>query len=417
MDRITRVRIQNVRAIESLDLELGRPMTVLIGENGSGKSTFVECLELLHKASEPTFLRQFFAIHGGMPSLLRKGAASLALGLRLENEESAEEALEYRFALRIEGSGAVVESESLLRHGTDCPPGGSAVLLREESLARVFDSKTCALEQFPASAVERDRLLLAALGSQPQHPSFRRMVQALRRIETHVGFDTLATWAARSHQHPGSLRGSTTLFPADRLQLLGVNLASAWQELATRGSAPWEQTLAMVRLGLGDRVDTVVVTADPGGGNVYLSVRFSDLAGAISAANLSDGQLSWLAFVAIAQLNAGQSLLAIDEPELHLHPSLLGRVVSMLAALPGAAPVVLSTHSDRVIELIDDPAEAVRVCSLQGSRVLVSRIDRTELPRWLEQFGDLGQLRAAGYLSRVLLPAEHLAAEGDKRGA
>jgi predicted ATPase len=143
---------------------------------------------------------------------------------------------------------------------------------------------------------------------------------------------------------------------------------------------------------------------DAGGGYVGLALKRADLAEPIPASNLSDGQLAWLAFVALARLNPGRSLLAVDEPEQHLHPSLLGRVVTMLASLPGGAPVVLSTHSDRVLELLDDPADAVRVCSLVGSRADVSRIDAGELPRWLQQFGDLGQLRAAGYLSRVLVP-------------
>ncbi|MEZ4267043.1 MAG: AAA family ATPase [Myxococcota bacterium] len=39
MDRVTRIRIENVRAIVSADIEVSCPFTVLIGENGAGKST------------------------------------------------------------------------------------------------------------------------------------------------------------------------------------------------------------------------------------------------------------------------------------------------------------------------------------------------------------------------------------------
>lgn len=49
--RITRLRVKNVRAIEEIDLELGDPITALIGENGSAKSTLIECIELQRKAS------------------------------------------------------------------------------------------------------------------------------------------------------------------------------------------------------------------------------------------------------------------------------------------------------------------------------------------------------------------------------
>jgi hypothetical protein len=80
--------------------------------------------------------------------------------------------------------------------------------------------------------------------------------------------------------------------------------------------------------------------------------------------------------------------------------------VSLLTGIDGGAPLILCTHSDRVLELLDDPVSATRVCSLDGGKAVVSRIDGVELPRWLERFGDLGQLRASGYLHRVLVPAE-----------
>jgi predicted ATPase len=126
------------------------------------------------------------------------------------------------------------------------------------------------------------------------------------------------------------VRGGTTLFPADRVSLLGYNLANAWSELRNRETTHWQKTMAIVRLGLGERVDSVLVTPDMGGGNVYLALRFTDIVQPILASDLSDVQLSWLAFVAMARLNEGRSLLVIDEPELHMHPHLLGGVITLL---------------------------------------------------------------------------------------
>jgi predicted ATPase len=266
------------------------------------------------------------------------------------------------------------------------------------------------------SSVGLDRtVVFSASGLHGRDPSLTRLHAALSRIEVHLGFDSTAAWAARTLQRPETLRGPTTLFPAERVALLGVNLANAWAELLNRSTAHRDETMATVRLGLGDHVDSVVVVPDRGGGNVYLGLRLKDFEDPILAVNLSDGQLAWLAFIAMARLNDNRSLLAVDEPELHLHPALLGRVVSMLANLLGGAPVVLSTHSDRVLEMLDDPADAVRVCSLEGSRANMSRIDASELPRWMKEFGDVGQLRAAGYLARVLVPI--LPAASDDEGA
>ncbi|MCA9519020.1 MAG: ATP-binding protein [Myxococcales bacterium] len=186
------------------------------------------------------------------------------------------------------------------------------------------------------------------------------------------------------------------------MSALGLNLTSAWHELKNRPSAEWGATLDLVRLGLGDHVDTVVVALDPGSGHGALYLKLTSSDDPIPAANLSDGQLTWLAYVAMARLGGDRSLLAIDEPELRLHPALLGRVMGLLTDLPGSPQVVIGTHSDRVLAMLDDPADAVRVCSLEGGKAVVSRLDPAELPRWLDEFGDLGQLRASGYLDRVV---------------
>lgn len=414
MDRITKLTIQNVRAIEYLELELDASMTVLIGENGSGKSTILECLELLRKASEPGFMVQFYAHHRGMPGLLRKGAPAIELGVVIELEDG--DVLEYAIRLEVQGAGAAVTKEHLKniedgfrvleligarqlvwdeRRGQKgfadvaLTPGSLAIASSEEQLRDIAST--------PGS------LAISSPEAQLRNRRVARVAKVLAGIEVHIGFDTVASWAARSYQRIESLRVSNTLFPAERLSLRGFNLANAWSALRGHDDAHWLATMSLVRLGLGDHIKGVTIVPDPGGGNVYLGLHIDGLPGPVLAADLSDGQLAWLAFVAMTRLNPGRSLLCIDEPELHLHPALLGRVMSLLASLPGGAPVLISTHSDRVLELVDDPAQALRVCSLQQGKAEVATIDPDELPRWLAEFGDLGQLRASGYLPRVLV--------------
>jgi len=409
MDRIRRIRIKNVRAIEDVDLELSWPITVLIGDNGAGKSTIIECLELLRQAAELSFFQRLYTVHRGMPGLLRKGATSLELGVVIEDDGGALPRLEYSFELASQGAGAVVLSELLLVDSVDVPGQRLVALKRSTAEGQILEQQRDKLVTVPIAAVVSERLVIGNIGRLPQSHPLERLLAVLRGIETHLGFDTLASWAARAVQRVEPIRGATTHFPAERLSLLGANLANAWSELRNREASHWEHTMALVRLGLGDRVDSVVVTPDHGGGSVYLGLRFTDLSEVVPASNLSDGQLAWLAFIAMARLKSNRSLLAIDEPELHLHPSLLGRVMALLCELDGQTPVLLSTHADRVLELLDDPASAVRVCSLEGSRATVSRLDGEELPKWLESFGDLGQLRASGYLTRLLVPSMPIA--------
>lgn len=52
MDRISQIRIGGVRAIEQLTLDL-KGLSALIGDNGTGKSTVIEALQILHSPTYP----------------------------------------------------------------------------------------------------------------------------------------------------------------------------------------------------------------------------------------------------------------------------------------------------------------------------------------------------------------------------
>jgi predicted ATPase len=393
MDRLTRIRIRNLRSIEDITLELA-PVTVLIGENGSGKSTILEAMELLRRAADPGFLQQLYSIHRGMPGLLRLGASELGLSVVLEDDAGQEPPIVYEVGLAMQGSGIVVSHERL----QIAAPRREVVYLRDRQNVH---QTSVVIERVP------DGLLLSSFGVMSPNKPISRVLEVLGRIEVHLGMDTLAQWAAQSIQRPSPLRGAGLLVPVERLSLLGHNLASAWFALRNDfDEAHWQHTMSIVRLGLGEAIDGINTRVDPGGGSIALWLKRRDLDAPIPAANLSDGQLSWLAFVAMARLHPRRSLLAIDEPELHLHPALLGRVVALLTSLEGPAPVVLSTHSDRILELLDDPVASVRVCGLEaGGKTSLSMLERGSLDRWLAEYGDLGQLRASGYLPRVLVPA------------
>jgi predicted ATPase len=406
MDRITRLYIDNVRAIESLTLDLS-PLTVLIGDNGAGKSTILECLAILRKATESSFIDQLYQVHGGLPSLLRKGTTSLRLGVDIENSDLNHPLppLHYSFELLSRGSTVWVSKERLDVSANASKPPLTA-LRRGPSGGTIFDQSSGQSIRVDEALLDPESLLITAYGRLPPQIAISRLLHVLRSVEVHLPFYTCAAWAARAVQLPLHMRGSATLFPAKQLNLLGLNLANAWTELKNLDSAHWDHTLGLVRLGIGDWVDTVLVKPDAGGGSVSLLLKGVDWDEPIAAASLSDGQLAWLSFVAMTRLHQDRSLLAMDEPELHLHPHLLGRAVELMvsAGRERGAPVVLCTHSDRVLELIDDPVSALRVCSLEGGRVLLSRLSAEALPRWLERFGDVGALRGSGYLSKALVP-------------
>jgi predicted ATPase len=401
-DRVTELYIEGLRSIAHLTLPLGG-LKVLIGENGSGKSSVVEACEILRRASTPSFLDDLNAIHGGLFNLLRDGTAELRLGVRVEG---GGEPLRYRVTVaQVGGLGQSQITSELLDLGPY--PDQSAplkLIQRGRDGAKVYQPG-----ELRPVAVEPAQTVLAAVGLFSPHPGISRMRAALETIEVHLPFEVLPTWAARAHDRRSAMRTPMHLQPAGRLDRLGVNIANAYYSLRMEfDEEHWNITMDYVRLGLGDHVESVNTRVDPGGGAIALWLKLKNRDRQIPASALADGALAYLAFVALYRLRSSRSLLVFDEPDPHLHPALLARVIGFFEAMADGSPVLLTTHSDRLLDALREPTAAVRVCELDdlnaGTRVRA--LDPEALKAWLEEYRGVGELRSAGYLSSVMGPEE-----------
>ncbi len=401
-DRIRQIQIQGMRTFADATLDLS-PMNVVIGENGSGKSTLVEACLLLRRIASPNFLDHFNGIHGGLPALIRWGADDLAWRVRVEDDSGAEPPLDYTLtARRSRDEGSFFLLENL---GQDPGPNGLMVVSRQESgPGRVLgDGKDQPAVQF----VDTREPLLGSFGVRPPHPAIARMVAVLQNIDVHLPFDVFPTWADRELKHTSALRDSVVVQSADRLIRFGVNLPDCFAQLRDASSSDWNETMDLVRLGLGWEVDNVGVRPDPGGGRHALQLRYRGIDKPVPAWSLSDGQLTYLAFVALFRmLPKSTSLLVFDEPEVHLHPGLLVRVMGMLQEIAERNPVLLTTHSDALLDELSDPARSVVLSDLDEKRATrFRRPDADELSSWLERYRGFGALRSEGFSTSVFPPA------------
>ena len=124
----------------------------------------------------------------------------------------------------------------------------------------------------------------------------------------------------------------------------------------------------------------------------------------VAASQLSQGQLSYLALVAVKHLGGTSGAVVFDEPELHLHPSLLVRAAWLLADIAEHRPVIVSTHADAFLDALEDPAKHVRVLTLDDQRrATVMRVDADQLEKWRKNYSTLSELRRGGLLDEVLV--------------
>lgn len=409
--RIAEITVKGLRSLADVRLRLDG-LTVLIGDNGSGKSSFIEACELLRRAASPTFSEDLNRIHGGVRSLLRFGAPRLELGVRIEGENTCK----YVFAI---GESGTILSEKLeywdewadYEEGREeYPPRTALKRILNESLGDSFEFRTYDTgdSMVDGGEIPSNRPALTAWGDRAPVGPIKDVLQALRAIDVHLPFDVTARWVQQSRGQLAPLRGVATIEPADALSRFGVNLPNAWNALKNDFSeAHWRETMDYVRMGLGHDIESINLRADPGGGSIALRLKIAGIDEQLPAFALSDGMLAYLSFVALFRLNTKKSLIAFDEPELHLHPELLLRVLGFFEEIAKKRPVLLATHSDRLLDGLTDPARSVVLCELDERRATkLVRPDADALRDWLTDYRGLGDVRGAGHAASVLTKRE-----------
>jgi predicted ATPase len=129
------------------------------------------------------------------------------------------------------------------------------------------------------------------------------------------------------------------------------------------------------------------------GGTVQ--VFFHESGFAIPATRLSDGTLRYLCLLAILCHPSPPPLVCIEEPELGLHPDILPTIARLLQEASARTQLVVTTHSDILVDAFSETPESVVVCEKHEGRTSMNRLDSKKLSRWLDKYR-LGELWTKG---------------------
>jgi predicted ATPase len=89
--------------------------------------------------------------------------------------------------------------------------------------------------------------------------------------------------------------------------------------------------------------------------------------------------------------------VAIEEPELGLHPDIIPHVAELLVRASERTQLFITTHSRMLIDALGDQPESVVVCSKEGGETRMERLSPEHLREWLERYS-LGDLWSKGEL-------------------
>lgn len=133
-------------------------------------------------------------------------------------------------------------------------------------------------------------------------------------------------------------------------------------------------------------VETYLAQRDPSAAQMGFSALLFD---GVNLGLQSDGTLRVVEIV-VHLLQRGAACLMIEEPELAVHPGLLGRLLSLMESYALDRQILLTTHAPQVVNWCT-PAQ-LRMLERAGNSTLVRGIDASQMSRITRYLNDEGTL-------------------------
>lgn len=367
MNKINRIRIGGFRRLYDVDLQI-KPLMVLIGANGVGKTSLLDVLALLSASAEGRLNDELSEL-GGVVSVLTRARAD-AVSLLVDMEVPGYEPLEYDLSLSPKGNGYAITREVLSQARVGYP----------EPFKHV-DSRDGDIKYFQ---IEESRLVRPDWEHDPletslsQVPKMFRQPEELRRIlgsatQYHVlNVGPRAPVKLPQQMRPATLPGADGeelvsylyyLREADpnRFESIHDSLAAAFPDFEGLSFPP--------------------VAA----GMLAMTWKDKNFAKPLYMNELSEGTLRFLWLASLLQSPGLSTITMIDEPEVSLHPELLSLLADLMREASQRTQLIVATHSDRLIRFLR-PEEVVVMDVGEDGLATATWADTLDLEEWLAEY-------------------------------
>lgn len=383
---IKQVHISNLLSFgpESEPVELGA-LNVLIGPNGSGKSNFLEALSLLQAA--PGKITDPIRDGGGIQDWLYKSAKNspkqdARIEVVLKNSMHTKD-LRYGLAFHEVGGRFELSDEFLENETADTGKHQPYFFYRWNEGRPVLNStvNTLVARKLHRESLKPDQSILAQKRDSDFYPELTWVGDQLQDMRFY------REWTFGRYATP-RLPQKTDL-PNDKLEQDGSNLGLVINRLRMNVSAR-KRLVEALRV-IYEGIEDVDVRVEGGTAQVFLI----EANGIMPATRLSDGTLRYLSMLALLCDPAPPPFIAIEEPELGLHPDVLPSLARLLSEASERTQLVVTTHAPSLIDALSDTPESVFVCERDQDGTRLEHLEARQMAPWLEKFR-LGELWTRG---------------------
>jgi len=393
--KILNLHIQGFRSLYDVEWQPG-DLNIIIGPNGSGKSNLLRTLEMLALSASGKLSQQVLREGGMEPLLWDSKVTKLQFEILCTpldpTRDVQRDSMTYVLELvRLGSSSAyridheILGNFHLYRQGIKPKP--LIFLERSSSSAVIYDDQENRLAASEELVPQEESLLSLAAGPFTINKYIPMYQGWLSHWLIYHDFQTCQGAQARQ---PAIARMETAITPD------GSNLVQVLHTLY-ESSRDFRQELNLaMKAAFGDDFDELNFppAADQ---RVQLRLRWKSLIHSQSTADLSDGTLRFLFLIAILSNPNPPPLIAIDEPETGLHPSMLPIIAEYAKNASKRTQVILTTHSPELLDALSEFSPTITTAKWVDGKTHLDVLSGESLKYWLKEY-TLGKLYRSGEL-------------------
>jgi predicted ATPase len=391
--KIESIRLKNFRTFKDVHLKDLPSFCVLVGANGTGKSTLFAVFEFLRNAMQSNVTVALAKLGGsrGVHEVRSRGCEGpieIELKLRADLGSGGVKLITYEVAIDESAGRAVVEREVLkYRRGSAGKPWHFIDFSRGQGQA-VTNEMDAVMDE---SDLARETQTLKS----PDILAIKGLAQFERFPAAVVIGDLIENWHL-SDFHISRARPEQEAGYAEHLSREGENLSLVIEYLQKQHPTVFKQILDK----LARRVPgiTKVESKVTEEGRVLLKFQDGVFEDPFLARYVSDGTIKMLAYLVLLLDPAPHPLLCVEEPENQLYPSLLYELAEEFRDYARrGGQVFVSTHSPDFLNAVEIN-EACWLVKVDGYTTVLRASDDPQLRKYVEEGDQLGYLWKQGLL-------------------
>jgi len=377
------VAISNYRSLRNIVIPL-QQLNVITGANGSRKSSLYRALRLLGDTAQGRVIHSL-AREGGLQSTLWAGPESIAKSVR--RGEYPVEGTPRQQPVNLRLGFASDELGYLIDLGLPRPSTSAFTLDPEIKRECIWHGPV----PRPASMiVDRQGPLVRIRGADGDWNIATKNLAVFDSMMTHVADprnipetlllrESIRAWRFYDHFRTDADAPARSSHIGTRTPVLandGADLAAAIETIREIGD------VRALESAVSDAFPQSELSIINSAGRFSLLMKQHGLLRPLDAAELSDGTLRYLLWIAALLTPRPPALMVLNEPETSLHPDLLPALARLIARAATTSQVIVVTHAAQLITaLLENACNSITLEKSFGETIIAGA-EEMDIPAW-----------------------------------